>query len=71
MQDFKHFHLGEFETLNRITADEMTAMIREAGFAIVREQRLTLDLEIPEVLLDRYPAEDLRTNGILLLARKA
>ncbi len=70
MEDFKRFHLGEFESLNRITAAQMSSMIREAGFTIVREQRMTLDIGIPESLLKQYSPDDLRTNGILLLAEK-
>lgn len=70
MESFKQFHLGEFESLNRITADQITALVRDAGFQIVREQRLTLDLAVPDGLLDQYRKEDLLTNGILLLARK-
>jgi trans-aconitate methyltransferase len=70
MQDFKHFHLGEFESLNRVTANQISRMVRDAGFGIIREQRLTLDIAIPENLLEQHDAEDLRTNGILLLARK-
>ncbi|WP_456448169.1 hypothetical protein, partial [Thiolapillus sp.] len=57
-------------SLNRITAAQMSSMIREAGFTIVREQRMTLDIGIPESLLKQYSPDDLRTNGILLLAEK-
>ncbi len=70
MQAFKEFHLGEFDSLNKVTADQMIAFMRDAGFDIVREQRLQMKLEIPEVLLKRYNRHDLLTNGILLLARR-
>ncbi|WP_457668945.1 methyltransferase domain-containing protein [Thiolapillus sp.] len=70
MEDFKRFHLSEFETLNRITADQVVTLVQEAGFEMVREQRLRMDLPVPDVLLERYREEDLSTNGILLLARK-
>lgn len=70
MDSFKQFHLGEFASLNRISADQIMALARDAGFQIVREQRLTLDVSVPESLLKRYRKEDLLTNGILLLARK-
>ena len=70
MEDFKRFHLGEFDSLNRITANQVAALVQEAGFEIVREQRLRMDIAVPDELLERYPEEDLRTNGILMLARK-
>ena len=70
MEDFKRFHLGEFESLNRITADQIHSMVREAGFSIVREQRLRVEIPVPAALQGRYPEDDLRANGILLLSRK-
>ncbi|WP_456415102.1 SAM-dependent methyltransferase [Thiolapillus sp.] len=70
MKDFKGFHLEEFNSLNGITADQITAYVRGAGFEILREQRLTMDIPVPDVLLEQYRKEDLLTNGILLLARK-
>jgi trans-aconitate methyltransferase len=70
MQAFKHFHLGEYDSLNKVTADQMTGFMLGAGFEIIRQQSLQLNLEIPEDLLKRYNAQDLLTNGILLLARK-
>lgn len=70
MQAFKQFHLGEYDSLNKVTADEMTEFMRGAGFEIIREQRLQLNLDIPDELLRRYNKRDLLTNGILLLARK-
>ncbi len=70
VEDFKRFHLEEFNSLNGITADQITAYVRGAGFEILREQRLTMDIPVPDVLLEQYRKEDLLTNGILLLARK-
>ncbi|HID45103.1 MAG TPA: class I SAM-dependent methyltransferase [Chromatiaceae bacterium] len=71
MDSFKRFHLREFDSLNRITAGGIVNQVRDAGFEIIREQRLNMDLEVPEVLLEMYQKEDLLTNGILLLARKS
>ena len=70
MQAFKHFHMGEYDSLNKITADQMKCFMLDAGFEIIRELRLQMNLDIPDDLLKRYNAQDLRTNGILLLARK-
>lgn len=70
MDAFKRFHLGEFDSLNKVTASQMLDFMREAGFQIIREQRLQVDLNIPDELLKQYNEEDLLTNGILLLARK-
>jgi SAM-dependent methyltransferase len=68
---YQRFHLEEFRSLNRCTADDLVALLRGAGFHIEREQRNQMALEPPPALLERYRAEDLRTNGLLVLARKA
>ncbi|WP_456378206.1 SAM-dependent methyltransferase [Thiolapillus sp.] len=70
LDEFRRFHLEEFNSLNGITADQITAYVQGAGFEIVREQRLTMDIPVPDVLLKQHRKEDLLTNGILLLARK-
>ncbi len=70
MDAFKHFHLGEFESLNRITADQIVTLLEDAGFKLMKETRLQLDIPIPEDLLQQYRQSDLLTNGILLLAKK-
>ena len=70
MQAFKHFHMGEYDSLNKITADQMKGFMLDAGFEIIRGQRLEMNLDIPKSLLKQYNELDLLTNGILLLARK-
>ncbi len=70
MDEFKRFHLGEFDSLNKATADQIHKFISGAGFEIIREHKLQMDLDIPDELLKQYNEQDLLTNGILLLARK-
>lgn len=70
MEEFKRFHLAEFDSLNGCTADDMLEYVEAAGFEVIREQRQTLELEPDAALLERYRRRDLQTNGILLLARK-
>ncbi len=48
----------------------MKQFMGNAGFEIIREQRLQLDLDVPDELLTQYNEQDLLTNGVLLLARK-
>jgi SAM-dependent methyltransferase len=67
---YKAFHLAEFRSLNRLTADELVALLRGAGFVLVREQRNRMSLGPPPALLARHSAEDLLTNGLLVLSRR-
>ncbi len=59
MVAFKRFHLGEFNSLNKTTADQMKQFMGNAGFEIIREQRLQLDLDVPDELLTQYNEQDL------------
>jgi trans-aconitate methyltransferase len=70
MDAFKTFHLQEFNSLNGINADQIADMVEAAGFDITKQQRLKMDMPVPEVLLEKYSQQDLLTNGILLLAKK-
>ena len=70
MESFKKFHLGEFESLNRITANNILKALREAGFRILKEQRLKMDISVPRELLETYDEEILLNNGLLVLAQK-
>ncbi len=56
--------------LNRLTADELVALMTGVGFHVVKLERRQLDLAVPEALRGRYPDEDLRTNEIFLLLGK-
>jgi 2-polyprenyl-3-methyl-5-hydroxy-6-metoxy-1,4-benzoquinol methylase len=69
-EDFKNFVLGEFRSLNGITADELLDLARAAGFTIEREERGRLEEpEIPAELA-RYDEDLLRTNEIKALLRR-
>ncbi|HIE53921.1 MAG TPA: class I SAM-dependent methyltransferase, partial [Chromatiaceae bacterium] len=70
MEAFKRFHLKEFESLNRITADEIVNMLQDAGFTILKEQRLNMKLPVPDDLLKIQGRETLLNNGLLLLGQK-
>lgn len=70
MDAFKRFHLDEFKHLNGVTANQIAAFVQNAGFEIIREQRLRMELPVPQVLLHQHRKDDLLTNGILLLAKK-
>ena len=68
--EFKQFLLGEFRSLNRITADEVVQLGTSAGFEVVREERNEASLEPPEELLARYDRRDLVTREIRVLFRR-
>lgn len=57
----------QYETLNRITADELMAFFKLAGFKLVREQRVESSIEPPKNLLDIYKKEVLVTDEIMAL----
>ena len=61
------FMIREYRSLNRLTADELVALITDAGFHIVREERSRMELSPPADLLARHSPEDLLTNEIRLL----
>jgi hypothetical protein len=60
----------EYQALNRLTADELIDIARQAGFEVLREERRHVDMPIPEALQGRYPEDWLRNNEILLLLGK-
>jgi len=67
---YKRFVFREYQALNRLTADELVAIARQAGFEVLREARGHMDLPIPQTLQGRYPESWLRNNEILLLLGK-
>ena len=71
MGGYKQFVLNEYRALNRITADELTARLQQAGFTIEREQRAQVDLTVPPELLERFAEADLRVEEIRLLMRRS
>jgi SAM-dependent methyltransferase len=59
-----------FQRLNRITAPELLHRLEAAGFALLREHRVTVDREPPHVLTLAYTAEALKTEQVVLLMRR-
>lgn len=67
---YKRFVFNEYRALNRLTADELVQFAKGAGFSVAREERRTVDLDVPEGLLSQYPRDWLVNNEIFLLLRK-
>lgn len=60
--------IGCVESLNKITVDQLTGHLRDAGFTVVhQETRQTLPYEPSADLLERYSREDLMTDEVTLL----
>lgn len=68
--EYKLFIFKEFEKLNKLTANEICSLFLTQGFEILRDERYKVAQPVPELLLSKYPAEDLLTNEIRLLLRK-
>ncbi|THU05394.1 class I SAM-dependent methyltransferase [Lampropedia puyangensis] len=67
---YKRFVFKEYQHLNRLTADELIALMQEAGFEVVRQQKNHMQDMPPLPLLEHYPQEVLTNNEILLLLRR-
>ncbi len=71
---YKRFIFDEFLHLNRLTADELEALVTGVGFEIVRRERRRMEADltgpIPDALAGLMDEDRLRTNEILLLLRK-
>jgi hypothetical protein len=67
---YKRFVFNEYKALNRLTADELVQFAKGAGFSVAREERRTVDLDVPEGLVSQYPRDWLVNNEIFLLLRK-
>ncbi|MDR2154602.1 MAG: class I SAM-dependent methyltransferase [Burkholderiaceae bacterium] len=69
---YKQFVFREYQALNRLTADELVDIARQAGFEVLREKRQShyMDMPIPPTLQARYPEDWLRGNEIFLLLGK-
>lgn len=70
VEGYKKFVFNEYRALNRLTADELVQLTTAAGFHVVRQERRSLDMEIPAALHGRYPPELLLNNEIFLLLGK-
>ncbi len=68
---YKMFVFNEYRNLNRLTADQLVALMESVGFTVARQERRRMEgLAIPEALRGKYPEEDLLTNEIILLLAK-
>lgn len=70
VEGYKRFVFNEYQQLNRLTADELIALSRQAGFEVLREERRYVDLPVSPALLERYPEDLLRNNEVFLLLGK-
>jgi ubiquinone/menaquinone biosynthesis C-methylase UbiE len=71
-EDVKRYLVGEYKSLNRITAEELIAMVTCAGFEISMQRLLKAEGLVPDPrLLSRYSEDLLMTNQVVLMARKA
>lgn len=66
----KERRLMQYESLNRITADELVNEVLMGGFDVKRRQVTQVEATPPEQLLNIYRREVLTTNSICLLATK-
>ncbi|MCK5813990.1 MAG: class I SAM-dependent methyltransferase [Cocleimonas sp.] len=57
----------QYETLNRITSDELMILFESAGFKLIHEQRIESDREPPKNLLNIYKRDVLVTDEIMAL----
>ncbi len=67
---YKKFVFNEYRALNRLTADELVDITTGVGFHVVRQERRSLDMEIPAALRGRHADELLLNNEIFLLLGK-
>ena len=67
---YKKFVFNEYRALNLLTADELVEITTSAGFKLVRQERRSVDMDIPQALRGKYPDELLLNNEIFLLLGK-
>lgn len=70
VEGYKRFVFSEYQALNRLTADELVDFAVGAGFSVVRQERRSVDMAIPDALRGRYSEEWLLNNEIFLLLHK-
>lgn len=70
-EDLKRHLCEEYRRLNRITAQELIALVSGSGFEILSTTLIKEEKLLPDQrLLEKYPLELLLTNQIVLLARR-
>ena len=67
---YKRFVFEQYRELNHLTADELVALLVQAGFVVAREERRSVDVLPPPELVAQYGEAVLRNNEIFLLLRK-
>jgi SAM-dependent methyltransferase len=67
----KNYHLRQYSSLNRLTANELLDMARAAGFAVKKQLRSQVELEPDAALLKKFGREALVTNEIRVLFEKS
>lgn len=70
VEGYKKFVFNEYKTLNRLTADELVALMTKVGFQVIRQERRIVQMDIPQALHGQYPDELLLNNEIFLLLGK-
>jgi len=69
-EEYKAFIYGEFLKLNKLTAGELVDLFYSHGFKEIRKKSYKVALPVPDILITKYPEEDLLTNEIRLLLQK-
>jgi 2-polyprenyl-3-methyl-5-hydroxy-6-metoxy-1,4-benzoquinol methylase len=70
LQQRKSFHLRQYTTLNKLTADEVLKIGTDIGFTVKKEMRSKVDLEPPATLIEQYGLDTLLTNETRVLFKK-
>jgi SAM-dependent methyltransferase len=69
--ELKRYLLGEYRSLNRITAGVLIRSVSGAGFEIAATRLIEAEGVVPDAgLLEKYPRELLLTNQVVLTARR-
>jgi SAM-dependent methyltransferase len=69
-EQHKNYHLKQYSTLNKLTADEVLKIGAEVGFTVKKEMRSRVDLEPPAALIAQYGIDTLLTNETRILFKK-
>lgn len=71
-EELKRYLLGEYRSLNRITAEDLIRSVSATGFEIAVPRLIEAEGVVPDAgLLERFPRELLLTNQIVLTARRS
>lgn len=71
-EQLKRYLLGEYRSLNRITAEQLIRAVGTAGFDVVATRLIEAEGVEPDAcLMQKYPRELLLTNQAVLTARRS